>query len=338
MLQAGDEQPGGSNNNLDGEVISGNRFIWNGNDASSITHGVFTGYNINAVLKYNYLLNVPMGLLRKSNGMTNTGGGVAYNLVINSKTSVVAKGINNVRIYNNTFYSSKTVSESRGLIDIYTNTDYGLNAPSTGTKVFNNIFYTKHKVYNIKIYENTCLSGFESDYNLFWCEEGEPVFEIAGVQKTFTQWRALGYDTHSVVMNPNFSDLINFLPEERLDYGTNLGSEWETGLAEDAVWNSSGPQTAVQNGTWQVGARVYSSDFVSVTGITVSGAGGSGTINTDNGSLQLNASVQPSDASDKSVEWSVGNGTGQAVINSSGVPSNKTYPPPNPPSGPKSIM
>ena len=72
MLQAGDENISGTNNNLDGEVITGNKFIWNGTDVESITHGVFTGYNINTILIYNYLDNVPMGLLRKSNGMTNT--------------------------------------------------------------------------------------------------------------------------------------------------------------------------------------------------------------------------------------------------------------------------
>ena len=140
MLQAGDETPTGSNNNLDGEIISGNKFIRNGSDAASITRGVFTGYNLNATLRYNLLIGVPLGLLRKSNGMTNSSGGVAYNIVINPKSAVVAKGMNNVNVYNNTFYSSLLTTQSgRGLVDIYTNTDYGLNAPSTGlvTAVYN---------------------------------------------------------------------------------------------------------------------------------------------------------------------------------------------------------
>ena len=48
MLQAGDEGPASTNNNLDGEIISGNKFVWNGeNKSSTITHGIFTGYNIN---------------------------------------------------------------------------------------------------------------------------------------------------------------------------------------------------------------------------------------------------------------------------------------------------
>jgi len=319
LLQAGDEGVSGSNNNLDGEVITGNKFTWNGTDPTSITHGVFTGYNINAILKYNYLDNVPMGLLRKSNGMNNTSGGVAYNIVINPKTACVAKGINNVNIYNNTFYSSKTTSETwRGLVDIYTNTDGGLNARSTGTKIFNNIFYTKHKILNIKIYENECLPGFESDYNLFWCEEGEPVFEIAGVLKTFTQWQALGYDTHSVVINPNFIDFTDFVPGARLDYGTNLGTNWEKGLSVAAVWGLTDPETANQNGAWQVGARIYSSQRMPVTDITVRGSGGATTITTDNGTLQLSTAVLPANATDKTVTWSLSNGTGQATISTAG--------------------
>jgi hypothetical protein len=156
-----------------------------------------------------------MSIVRKSNGMANTSGGVAYNIVNNPlRVAVVAKGMNNVNIYNNTFYSKQTTYTGssgtwRGLIDVYTNTDQGLNAPSTGTKIFNNIFYTKHQILNIDVYEDTCLSGFESDYNIFWCEEGEPLFMIHSQVKTFTQWQALGYDTHLVVINPHFKDFID---------------------------------------------------------------------------------------------------------------------------------
>ena len=56
MLQAGDESPLSTNNNLDREVITGNKFIWNGANAPSIiTHGLFVGYNSNSIVKYNYL-------------------------------------------------------------------------------------------------------------------------------------------------------------------------------------------------------------------------------------------------------------------------------------------
>ena len=261
MLQAGDENIATTNNNLDGEIITGNKLTWNGTDASGFTHGLFTGYNINVVVKYNYLDKTPLGLGRKSNGMTNTSGGVAYNIVIDPIVAFGAKGMNNVNIYNNTIYSTKTVSQStgRGLIDIYTNTDNGLNAPSAGTKVFNNIIYTKYPIYNIRILDPECLSGFESDYNIFWCEAGEPLFYITGNVKTFAQWQALGYDKHSVVIDPNFIDFTDFVPNVRLDYGTNLGDTWKAGLSVNAVWGTTDPALTDQNGTWQVGARIYGS-------------------------------------------------------------------------------
>ena len=260
MLCAGDEVPSPNNNNLDGAIITGNKFTWNGTDEASTTHAIFTGYNIDVVLKYNYLHNVPNGIQRKSNGMTEGSGVVAYNILNNPKVGIVVKGINGIKIYNNTLYSDEIPAQnSRGLIDIHTNFDNGLNAISSGAKIFNNIFYTKNKILNIKIYETTCLSGFESDYNLFWCEEGEPIFEIAGNRLTFAQWQALGYDLHSVVINPNFNNITDFVPLMRLDYGKNLGIDLQKGLSVDAIWGKTDPETTDQNGPWQVGARIAKS-------------------------------------------------------------------------------
>lgn len=326
MLQAGDEGVSATNNNLDGSVITGNIFRWNGTNGASTTHALFTGYNKNVVIKYNYLNKTPYGILRKSNGMTNTSGGVAYNIVIDPYVGSVAKGINNVNFYNNTFYSSKTSAETpRGLVDIHSNTDGGLNAPSKGTRVFNNVFYTRHQIINIRIGDNASLEGFESDYNLFWCEDGAPLFEINGVSKTFSQWQALGYDVHSVIVDPNFLSFTEFIPGRRLDYGTELGSQWISGLSVDAVWGSGSPETSDQNGTWQVGARIFSALTKPVTDITVTGAGGATSIPSINGTLQLSAALLPSDASDKAVIWTIDNVTGQATINSNGLVTAISY-------------
>lgn len=267
MLQAGDDELNSDHNNLDGEIITGNKLVWNGTNISgTITHGIFTGYNINAVVKYNYLNKVPMAIIRKSNGMTNTSGGVAYNIVNRTgATALAIKGMNGVLVYNNTFFSDEVVYTApdkpgtwRGLVDIYTNTDITPNGSSSGTKIKNNIFYTKFQIYNIMIYDDACLSGFESDYNVFYCEAGTPMFNYLGTAKTFAQWQALGYDTHSIVLNPNFNNFTDFVPAVRLDYGTNLGSTWQTGLSTTAVWQvGSSPATTDQNGIWQVGARIY---------------------------------------------------------------------------------
>ena len=151
MLMAGDEVPGLYNNNLDGEVITGNIFIWNGGDKASTTHVLFTGYSVDVTIKYNYLLNPPNGIQRKSNGMTERNGVIAYNIIKNPMVGIVVKGMNGVRIVNNTFYTERTNDQVvRGLFDLHKNTDRGVNSNSAGTKIYNNIFYTKHNTVNIR--------------------------------------------------------------------------------------------------------------------------------------------------------------------------------------------
>jgi len=269
MLQAGDESAGPTNNMLDGEIISGNYFYWHGTNLYGSVHGIFTGYQKDAIIKYNYLDNVPMGAPRKGWGMANTpgaGGGLAYNIFKNNGlVSIPVKGMKNVNIYNNVFYSDQHMYVGvndgtwRGFIDIYRNTDQDPPSDySIGTKIKNNIFYTKHQIYNIDIYESGDLTGFESDYNIFYCEDGPPIFSYYGATKTFAEWQALGYDTHSIVLNPNFIDTVNFVPHSRLNYGTNLGTTWQTGLSTTATWTvGSSPTTTNQNDAWQVGARIY---------------------------------------------------------------------------------
>jgi uncharacterized repeat protein (TIGR02059 family) len=258
LLSAGDEVPGAYNNNLDGAVITGNMLTWNGTpEPGIIPHGIFTGYNINVLVKYNYLNKVPMAIIRKSNGMTDVSGVVSYNIVKNPGVGVVVKGMNGVRIFNNTFYSSLTTAQTnRSFIDIYENPDVTPAGSAKGTKIYNNVFYTKSRLKNISI-TSACLSGFECDYNIYYCESGTPVFMVDGSLKTFSEWQAMGYDTHSRVINPDFKDLVSFVPAARLDYGTDLGQAFATGLSVDAKWGTTSPATATQNGRWQVGAVIY---------------------------------------------------------------------------------
>jgi hypothetical protein len=261
LLQAGDEAPKSTNNNLDGALITGNRLNWSGTDMTVIPHGLFTGHNKNVVLKYNYVNNVPMGIVRKSgNNMSNTSGGVAYNIVKNGAVGMVIKGMSNVNVFNNTFYTERTTSQTyRPLLHIYTNTDNGLYSVSHGTRIYNNIFYTKYQTLSINIADAESLKGLECDYNVYWCENGSPRFSVGGSVKTFAQWQAMGYDLHSVVVNPHFEDFENFVPSTRLDVGKDLGTEWKDGLSVDSKWGSGDPALAAQNGKWQVGAVVRAS-------------------------------------------------------------------------------
>ena len=259
MLQAGDEGVAATNNNLDGEIITGNKFTWTGTDMKCITHGLFAGNNINAVIKYNYLDHVPMGVISKSSSnMSNTAGGIAYNIIKSGAVGINIKGMSNVNIYNNTLYTDRTTSETwRGLIYIYTHIDVTPHSVSHGTKIYNNIFYTKYQTYCIQIDDAESTVGLESDYNIFYCETGTPLFHYCGSVKRFAQWQAFGYDTHSKVINPNFKDFVYFVPAARLDYGFDLGSTLKDGLSVNAKWGTTNPETTAQNGKWQVGAVIH---------------------------------------------------------------------------------
>src|SRR5690606_23716362 len=87
---------------------------------------------------------------------------------------------------------------------------------------------------------------------------------------------------------------------------------------------TSGTVTAVataNDGSGVQGTLVITitNQFIPVSSITVTGAGGATAITQDNGTLTLTATVLPSNATNKTVTWSISNGTGQATISTTGV-------------------
>lgn len=98
----------------------------------------------------------------------------------------------------------------------------------------------------------------------------------------------------------------------------------------DRVNNIKGLRITINkaNWTWEHFAineiEVYNQPNVSVAAISVNGDNGASTITTKDGTLQMIARVSPDNATEKSVTWSVTNGTGSATINASGLLSAKT--------------
>ncbi len=90
------------------------------------------------------------------------------------------------------------------------------------------------------------------------------------------------------------SDLINAGTDVKLPY---LGNAPDIGYNESSI--------AVTN--------------IPVNGITVTGANGAKTISTYHGTLQVSAAILPANATNKTIAWSVQNGTGQATISASGL-------------------
>jgi hypothetical protein len=312
MLQFGEESTGPSNWYLNGMVVSGNYLSWTGGAQSPPVepHGVFAGaFNADVKMTYNYLDQVPMALIEKSDGVQYnsinrlTSGGICYNIINSPQYSGVnIKGMANTNVYNNTFYSN---TGTGNLIDIYDNT--GTNGVGYGTHIYNNIFYTTStSTTNICVETSDCQTGFISDYNVFYCASGAPQFRIGNTLYTFTQWQALGYDAHSIVVNPNLLDFTNFVPSAPLYYGTNLGAGWQTGLAANGVWSTSAmPATANQGSTWQVGARI-----ISQSGSLTAYAGSNQTLPAGTTSTTLNGSASESNVT---YNWTQTSGATAAI-------------------------
>jgi hypothetical protein len=104
------------------------------------------------------------------------------------------------------------------------------------------------------------------------------------------------------------------------------------GSGHASINTTTGLVIASDNGSVTVratagdGSEIYgalvitiSDQVIPVTGITVTGEGDVSLITMNGGTLQLNAEVLPSNAANKTVTWSVANGTGQATISSSGM-------------------
>jgi uncharacterized protein YjdB len=130
-------------------------------------------------------------------------------------------------------------------------------------------------------------------------------------------------------VNGTLQLLASVLPANATDKNVTWSITNGTG---QATINSSGLVTALANGIVTATARasdgsgVYGSmtitiatQVIPVTNITVTGSGGATTITTDNGILQLSATVLPLNATDHTVTWSLVNVTGEAIINSTGT-------------------
>jgi hypothetical protein len=124
---------------------------------------------------------------------------------------------------------------------------WGINIPDTnGTnnKLFNNIIYNYHSWRGSITLGSPTLSGFESDYNVvmdrFSTDDGD-------TRLTLAQWRALGYDQHSIIAAPsqlfvNASADYHLMPgSPAIDKGTSLldvttdleGQPRPSGIASD---------------------------------------------------------------------------------------------------------
>lgn len=135
---------------------------------------------------------------------------------------------------------------------------------------------------------------------------------------------------NSVPLNlVNLQMQATFVPENT----TNKEVEWTvTNGTGSATISTTGLLTAQSVGTVTVkaaakdGSGVFGTCDVEITApitlvnsIVVTGSNGATTIETNKGTLQMISTVLPADAFDKTITWSVADGTGKAIISANGL-------------------
>lgn len=234
------------------------------NGASLAPHGIFVGFQAGDV-KVNYNRNIGVGSSYVFKG-DNTDYAVSdcgYNLSVNDFIGLILSGSKNVFTHNKTIINPK----QKAFI-LYANV-----APngSTGATIKNCIAISPSVIlWDIDTYS---LSGLTTDYNIYYCPLEKP-FIIDGVAKTFAEWQALGYDTHSIMLsslveakalfvdydNMNFALSAN---SAAIGFGQNLGESCNVGLDASTNWGGESelptivtkPQPAV--GGWDCGAYIH---------------------------------------------------------------------------------
>ena len=145
-------------------------------------------------------------------------GNVIYNNGVGGGSGINMDGASNTMVRNNLIYNTHASGISMYQIDggtcsknnkIYNNTivvaadgRWAINIPNsgcTGNKIMNNILYSNHSYRGAINLVSGSESGCESDYNVlegtFTRNDGDSIL-------SFSQWKALGYDTHSKTSDP----------------------------------------------------------------------------------------------------------------------------------------
>jgi len=220
-------------------------------------YGIDIGNQINADVRYNFLTGIYRGIQIVGDYIY-TEKGVQYNIFKNTVIGVSITGMNNVAVANNTIHT--TYNDAIGLEN---------KTGSEGTVFKNNIVAMLGTGSN---YGAKVINGTTNyiDYNLYYSPNGTLKFSD-GSDKTFAQWQALGYDTHSIVLtteqyNGLFNDAINNdfslkTGSVAIGSGVALDAAYDDGLDTSTNWGTDSQTPVVvtkqQGANWDIGAYIH---------------------------------------------------------------------------------
>ena len=218
-------------------------------------------------MRYNYIAGGGYNVvIEGKSGLSYSGKGIFYNIFKNGTTGVVDGGMDGLMVCNNTFIYTGSPT---WIIALY---DHGGTPPHpSGCIVKNNILIALGTggISFIESYQDAAVNDI--DYNLYYCPNGTLLFRHSSGLKTFAQWQALGYDTHSRVLSAAeyaalFTDAANddySLPagSAAIGTGSNLGAAYDDGIDASTDWGSDTETPTIitkqQAAAWDCGAYIH---------------------------------------------------------------------------------
>jgi hypothetical protein len=158
-----------------------------------------------SIIRWNYIYDNAWSGLEL---MTGSDGSQVYgNIISNNVVGIQVFNISSATIYNNTIWANN--DKGTGISVGFGIVLYNSLGNPTVTGIKNNIIGNNYNAnnganpytYQIVLFSGATLSA--SDYNLFYAT-GNPsnLFLVSGAVKTLTEWKALGFDDHSLNTEP----------------------------------------------------------------------------------------------------------------------------------------
>jgi len=206
---------------------------------------------------------------------------------------VHSNAYSNINILNNVFYAGAGITNGNAL-------QLQLFGSANNINIKNNII-TGFALWPVVIEADLTFDNVHIDNNIFY-NNGNNVILRNTIPTNYTA-------NNNLTSNPLFVSTSDFHLQNgspAINSGINVGltTDFE-GYPVDSI-----PERGVYE---------YAGAYIPVTAVTVTGAGDATTISVDNGTLQMSAHIDPHDATDQAVVWSVINGTGTASINQAGL-------------------